>query len=276
MQTILVVLAVILIVIQYYQYHYQTTYYKDLDRRFSALINSFARKERMAKNDYLQSQFAGEHIARLNRICKTASECQLNELTAIVADMPTTQSALLIAILAPELVVRVLSSLPEDKVSRIIEDILTGAIENLQIVDLTDIMARLHETHEKSVTGNMLSVAELFYFLDTEKERQLIAAFSYTAKHSTLKPYLINWNDIVNIDDRILQTVLREVSNENLLYALFKSTDEIIDKFASNMSRRAATMLRQDLASQANVPEKKVIGGRKELLFAIVKERLND
>lgn len=275
MYTILLVLILILLVIQYYQYHYQTQYYEDLDRRFCALINSIDRNERKSKNNWLQSEFACEHVDRLNRICKTANECQLNELSEIIQDMSLSQSAFLIALIEPGLVAKVLPLLPEDRVANIIDDLLTGSIDGFALGDVKDIMARLHEVHEKSTAGNMLSVAELFYFSETQKEKDLITTFSDVGKYPNLKPYLLNWHDVVNINDRIVQTVLREVSNENLIYALFGSSDEVVDKFLTNMSKRAEIMLRKDLASLRDVSEKDVISGRKALLFAIVKDTMD-
>ena len=72
--------------------------------------------------------------------------------------------------------------------------------------------------------------------------------------------------DLVDIDDRGVQALLREVSTDNLVLAL-KGTDEAIkDKIFNNMSQRAAEMLRDDLDAKGPVKLSEVEGAQKEIL----------
>lgn len=74
------------------------------------------------------------------------------------------------------------------------------------------------------------------------------------------------FEDLVDIDDRGIQTLLREVSSESLLLAL-KGSDELMkEKIFKNMSKRAAEMLRDDLEAKGPVKLSEVETAQKEIL----------
>jgi len=55
------------------------------------------------------------------------------------------------------------------------------------------------------------------------------------------------FEDILRINDNGVQLVIKEVQNEDLLVSLKTATDELKEKLFSNMSERAAGMLKEDL-----------------------------
>ena len=81
-----------------------------------------------------------------------------------------------------------------------------------------------------------------------------------------IRKLMFVFDDISKIDDRGIQSLLREVSTDNLVLAL-KGTDDVIkDKVFKNMSQRAAEMLRDDLESRGPVKLSDVEGAQKEIL----------
>lgn len=74
------------------------------------------------------------------------------------------------------------------------------------------------------------------------------------------------FEDLARIDDRGIQTLLREVSTDSLLLALRGADDEMKQKIFGNMSRRAAEMLRDDLEAAAPARLSEVEAAQKDIL----------
>lgn len=74
------------------------------------------------------------------------------------------------------------------------------------------------------------------------------------------------FDNLVDIDNKGIQTLLREVQSESLILALKGTSEELRNKIFSNMSQRAAEMLREDLDSKGPVRVSEVEGAQKEIL----------
>jgi flagellar motor switch protein FliG len=74
------------------------------------------------------------------------------------------------------------------------------------------------------------------------------------------------FENLIDIDDRGIQLLLREVQSESLILALKGANEELREKVFKNMSQRAAEMLREDLESKGPVRLSEVEGEQKEIL----------
>jgi flagellar motor switch protein FliG len=77
------------------------------------------------------------------------------------------------------------------------------------------------------------------------------------------------FDDIVKLDDRAVQMVLKEVASETLIVALKAATPELREKFLGNMSSRAADSMREDLDSRGPMRLSEVEAQQKEILKAV-------
>jgi len=77
------------------------------------------------------------------------------------------------------------------------------------------------------------------------------------------------FDDVLKLDDRAIQTVLKEVASETLIVALKAATPELREKFLSNMSTRAAEALREDLESRGPMRLSEVEAQQKEILKTV-------
>ncbi|WP_406624244.1 flagellar motor switch protein FliG [Acidovorax sp. SDU_ACID1] len=77
------------------------------------------------------------------------------------------------------------------------------------------------------------------------------------------------FDDVMKLDDRAIQTVLREVASETLVVALKGAQPELREKFLSNMSSRAAEALREDLESRGPIRLSEVEAQQKEILKTV-------
>jgi flagellar motor switch protein FliG len=74
--------------------------------------------------------------------------------------------------------------------------------------------------------------------------------------------------NLVEVDDRGMQEILRQVPSDKLLLALKGADQALKDKIFKNMSQRAAEMLKDDLESRGPVKLADVEGAQKEVLLA--------
>ena len=82
------------------------------------------------------------------------------------------------------------------------------------------------------------------------------------------------FEDILKLDDKSIQIVLKEVASETLIVALKGAVPELREKFLSNMSSRAAEALREDLESRGPMRLSEVEAQQKEILKTV--RRLSD
>jgi len=79
------------------------------------------------------------------------------------------------------------------------------------------------------------------------------------------------FENLLEIDDRSIQTILREVQTDSLVVALKGTSQELKDKIFRNMSQRAAEMLRDDLEAKGPVKLSEVEAEQKEILKVVRK-----
>lgn len=77
------------------------------------------------------------------------------------------------------------------------------------------------------------------------------------------------FENLLDLDDRAIQAVLRQVQSESLILALKGTSEPLKEKIFRNMSSRAAEMLREDLESRGPVRLSEVEGQQKEILKTV-------
>ena len=82
----------------------------------------------------------------------------------------------------------------------------------------------------------------------------------------SIQDLMFVFDNLIDIDDRGIQTLLREVSTDNLILALKGADDDMKEKIFKNMSKRAAEMMRDDLEAKGPVRVSEVEAAQKEIL----------
>ncbi len=85
---------------------------------------------------------------------------------------------------------------------------------------------------------------------------------------------MFTFDDLERLDDKGIQSLLKEIQTESLIIALKGATPELREKIFKNMSTRAAESLREDLESRGPVRVAEVEAEQKELLKVV--RRLSD
>ncbi|MBF0283496.1 MAG: flagellar motor switch protein FliG [Magnetococcales bacterium] len=126
-----------------------------------------------------------------------------------------------------------------------------GAMEDIEESLLTelDALGATRGLYTQEGGGGVKKVAELLNLMSRDTSDKLLAYLDEEDNPlaEEVRKEMFLFEDLLLMDDKSFQTLLREVSNDELLTAL-KGTDERLkEKFFHNMSERAAQMLREDL-----------------------------
>ena len=140
--------------------------------------------------------------------------------------------------------------------------------------ELNDVLTKLlsgSDNIKKSPMGGVKTAAEILNFMPATQEGAVIEnvkAFDAELAQRILDQ-MFTWEDVVEIDDRGMQLVLREVQSESLILALKGSSQVVREKIFKNMSQRAAETLKEDLEAKGMVRVSEVEAQQKEILKLI-------
>jgi flagellar motor switch protein FliG len=106
-------------------------------------------------------------------------------------------------------------------------------------------------TVEQAALGGVQPVAEMLNVMDKNTEKAIMSRIEEKDPilAEEIRKLMFVFDDIVKIDDKGIQTLLKEVPNDKLLLALKTSSEEIRNKIFKNISQRAAQMLKDDLSN---------------------------
>lgn len=106
-------------------------------------------------------------------------------------------------------------------------------------------------TVEQAALGGVQPVAEMLNVMDKNTETAIMSRLEEKDPilAEEIRKLMFVFEDIIKIDNKGIQALLKEVPNDKLLLALKTANEEIRDKIFSNISQRAAKMLREDLES---------------------------
>lgn len=140
--------------------------------------------------------------------------------------------------------------------------------------ELNDVLTKLltgNESLKKKPMGGVRAAAEILNFFTGENEASVMANLKSYDEDMAQKimDEMFVFDNILDIEDRGIQTILREVQSEALIIALKGSGAELREKIFKNMSQRAADMLREDLDAKGPVRLSEVEARQKEILAIV-------
>ncbi len=137
--------------------------------------------------------------------------------------------------------------------------------------ELNEVLTKLltgNENLKKKPMGGIRAAAEILNFFNGENEISVMANLKGYDNDMAQKimDEMFVFDNIMDIEDRGIQLLLREVQSESLIIALKGATPELREKFFKNMSQRAGEMMREDLESKGPVRLSEVETNQKEIL----------
>lgn len=201
-----------------------------------------------------------------------------------VADLVRNEHPQIVAIvlshLDPDQAAEALKFLPERVRADVLLRIATlDGIPPNALNELNEIMERQfagNQNLKSSNIGGVKVAANILNFLETGQDQSILGEIGKvdTELCQRIQDLMFVFDDLVELDDRELQTLLREVSGERLGIALRGADVKVREKITRNMSQRAAEILLEDMEARGPVRLADVEAAQKEIM-AIVR-RLAD
>lgn len=180
--------------------------------------------------------------------------------------------AVIMSLLDSDQAAEVLAYLPERSRADIVIRVATlQSVQPNAIMELDEIMEKQligNANVKTSVLGGVETAANMLNFLDSALEANILEKITETNADLSQKiqDKMFVFGDLAEIDDRGMQTLLREVSTDSLLLALRGADESLKQKIFNNMSRRAAEMLRDDLEAAPPARLSDVESAQKDIL----------
>ncbi len=126
-------------------------------------------------------------------------------------------------------------------------------------------------TMEGSQIGGVEAAAEIINSMDHATEVNVLSEIESinTDMAENIRQLMFVFDDLVNLDDRGMQNILKEVNSDELLLALKTASEELKEKIFKNMSERAALMMKEDLESMGPVKLSEVETAQQSLLTVV-------
>jgi len=185
--------------------------------------------------------------------------------------------ALVVANLHTTLSAQVLAHLPETDQADIALRIARMGETSPDVVKQVEdvIRAKLASVvqQEYSVAGGVKSLADILNHADRSTERNVLDSLSETDEElaTEVRRLLFVFEDIVKLDDRSIQLILREADQKDLALALRGVSDEVKERILENMSERGSQMLLEEMEYQPP-QRKRVVEEAQGRIVAIVRK----
>ena len=124
---------------------------------------------------------------------------------------------------------------------------------------------------ETPVVGGARPLAHVLNQVDRSTEKKILGALSEIDSDlaEEVKRFMFVFEDVIMIDDRSMQRVIRELDQKDMALALRSATGPVREKFFANMSQRAAETLREEMALTSQVRVKHVEEAQGRIVNAI-------
>ena len=193
----------------------------------------------------------------------------------------------------PQIIAIVMSHLDPDQAAEVIKvlparvrpDVLLriatlDGIPPNALNELNDVMARQFagsQNIKSSNVGGIKVAANILNFMDSGQDEAILGTIGEIddTLGGRIREEMFVFDNLADIDDRAMQTVLRDVPNEKLAVALRGADARVREKITANMSQRAAEILKDDMEARGPVRLADVEAAQKEIL-GIVRKMADD
>jgi flagellar motor switch protein FliG len=160
-------------------------------------------------------------------------------IALVLTQLNPIQAANVLTELSPQLQVDVMYRLAQ--MERVSPETITAVERVLE--------SRIDFSSGASKLGGIQTAADILNLVGQRFEKNILSGIAKENPDlaAEIKNLMFVFEDIINLDDRSIQKVLREVENKELAMALKASSEELKSKILSNMSRRAAEMVEEEL-----------------------------
>ncbi|CAH1387766.1 flagellar motor switch protein FliG [Candidatus Nitrotoga sp. M5] len=177
--------------------------------------------------------------------------------------------------LEPDMAASVLGLLAERMRSDVLLRIATlDGVQPTALRELNDVLTKLltgNAVNKKRIKGGVNTAAKILNFMGSVQEGVIIEKVRDHDADLAEKilDQMFVFENLLDVDDRNIQLILREVQSESLIVALKGASEELREKIFKNMSQRAGDTLREDLSGKGPVKVSEVEAEQKEILRTV-------
>lgn len=183
--------------------------------------------------------------------------------------------ALVLSFLEPRVAAQVLGALPENLQIEVIKRI--SLLERASPDVVKEVEKLLEKkfagvtTQTLSAVGGLDTAAEIMNNLDRSTEKTIMERLTYESPElaEEIRRRMFVFEDILKLDDRSIQLVLREVNTQDLAVALKGASEELKQKIFNNMSKRAQQLLKDEIEFMGPVRVKDVEEAQQKIINII-------
>lgn len=239
-------------------------------REFLEKANPPKQIESKAKDQGAESADGGLDERRENNL-KAIQSIQPDLLIQLIQNEHPQTIALIIAHLKPHMASEVMALLPDalksDVAYRIanLDKVASGMLEEIDQT-FEEILAN-KETPSTQKAGGVPRLAEILNMIDGTSAEQIIEEIEENDPElaEEIRQNMFVFDDIILVDDRGLQKVLRSVESHELAVALKAAANEVKEKIFRNMSERAAEILKEEIEVSGAVRIKDVTDAQQKI-----------
>ena len=142
--------------------------------------------------------------------------------------------------------------------------------------ELNDVMQRQFagsQNIKSSMVGGIKVAANILNFMDSGQDEVILGSIGEIDSDlgTRIRDLMFVFDNLADVDDRAMQSVLRDVPSDKLALALRGADSKVKDKVTSNMSQRAAEILLEDMEARGPVRLAEVEAAQKEILSVVRK-----
>lgn len=198
------------------------------------------------------------------------------EIASFIEDEHPQTIALVITHLKPEQSAIILKQLPSELRAEVVKRValmdrttpdIIAEVENI----LESKISSLARSQEYSSTGGIDATVKILNQVDRSTEQAILEILEDDNPElaDDIRRKLFTFEDIINLEDRAVQRVLREIDSKKLALALKTANDDLKEKIFANMSQRAGEILREDMEFLGPVRLKDVEQAQQEIVNSV-------
>lgn len=199
------------------------------------------------------------------------------QLLNFIQDEHPQTIALILAYLSPAQAATIISSLSPDKQADVAKRIAMmdrtspDVIKEVEKVLERKLASLMNQDY--TIVGGVDSIVEILNTVDRGTEKHIMEQLEIEEPElaDEIKKKMFVFEDIINLDDKSIQRVLREVDNNDLAVALKAAGEEVQNVIFNNMSKRLAAMIREDMEYMGPVRLKDVEEAQQRIVNIIRK-----
>ena len=145
-----------------------------------------------------------------------------------------------------------------------------SGVQPAALQELTEVLTGMldGQSLKRSKMGGVRTTAEILNLMNASLEE---SAIETVRSHNedlaqTIIDEMFLFENLVELDDRSIQTILKEIDNNSLVIALKGAPEALLEKFMQNMSQRAADLMREDMEARGPIRVSQVEAEQKAIL----------